>query len=154
MIFTTPFIPFQSELISLLTKADEMTFEVYDSGLSIDEILGPLQSLSNVHYGVIADISCTPDSAKADSIMWRVNVRVELFSSYKGRKQVAEMINLIGSTVTKYAEAFDQNLSVKGYSVIRQEIGESVIGAAVFMNGLTWQNGYINLNYYLYQLDS
>ena len=81
-------------------------------------------------------------------------MRLELFSTYKGRKQVADMINTIGNAVTKYAEVFDRNLQGKGYGVIRQQIGESVIGAAIFMNGLTWQNGYINITYYLSQLDS
>lgn len=154
MIFATPFIPFQTELLKMLTNADEMSFSVYDSCMSVSEILESLKTLEDIHYGVIADVSCTPASAKADSIMWRVNVRIEVFSTYSGRKQVAEMINAIGSVATQYAEIFNINLQPKGYSVIRQEVGESVVGTALAANGLTWQNGYINLVYHLYQLDS
>ena len=65
MIFTTPFIPFQAELIKLFSSADEVTFEVYDSGLSIDEILADLKALANVHYGVIADVACTPSCGES-----------------------------------------------------------------------------------------
>lgn len=154
MVFYAPLIPFQSELYKLLAKADEMNFSVYDSALTVAEILGSLKNQEVVNYGVIADISCTPSSAKADSVMWRVNVRVELFSTYRGRKQIADMINLIGSVITSYRDAFEANLAFKGYSVVDQKIGESVIGNAIEANGIIWQNGYINLNYQLYQLDT
>lgn len=154
MIFNTPFIAFQSELLNMLMNADEIDFSIYDSCLSIDEILADLKILDNVHYGIVADVSCTPSSAKVDTIMWLVNVRIEVFSTYKGRLQVAEMINTIGNVATKYVDVFSRNLNDKRYSVIRQEIGESTIGPALTANGLTWQNGYINLKYYLSQLDS
>lgn len=154
MIFTTPFIPFQSELIKMFTSADEMTFGVYDSALTVEEIMNDLQTLSTVQYGVIADISCTPTSAKADSIRWRVGVRIELFSNYKGRKQIAEMINTIAMVASKYRLVFDANMQGKGYAVVRASIEESTIGSAVIANSLIWQNGYINLNYELYQLDT
>lgn len=152
MIFTTPFIPFQSELIKMLTSADEMTFGVYDSALTVEEIMKDLQTLNTVQYGVIADISCTPTSAKTDSIRWRVGVRIELFSTYKGRKQIAEMINTIALVASKYRLVFDANMQGKGYAVVRENIEESTIGPAIIANGLTWQNGYINLSYELYQL--
>lgn len=154
MIFKAPLIAFQTELYKLLNNADEMNFAVYDSALTIDEILGSLKQQHVVNYGVLADISCTPSSAKADSVMWRVNVRIELFSTYRGRKQIADMINLISSVVTQYQKEFGINLHYEGYDLVRMEIGESVIGGAIAANGITWQNGYINLNYQLYQLDT
>lgn len=154
MIFSTPFIPFQTELISMFTKADEMNFSVFDACMTVDEIIDSLKNMDNIHYGVISDVSCTPSSAKTDSIMWRCNVRIELFSTYTGRKQVAEMVNTIGNVATKYQKVFGTRLQAGGYSLVRLEIGESVIGSAIFANGITWQNGYINLVYHLYQLDS
>lgn len=154
MIFSTPFIAFQTELISMFTQADEMNFSIFDACMTVDEIMDALKNMSDIHYGVISDVSCKPSSAKADSIMWRVNVRIELFSTYSGRKQVAEMVNTIGSVATQYQNVFDARLRASGYSVIRQEVGESVIGSAIVANGITWQNGYINLIYHLYQLDS
>lgn len=154
MIFKAPLIAFQSELYAMLSNADEMTFSVYDSSMTISEILNSLKNQEIVNYGVIADVSCSPTSAKADSVMWRVNVRIELFSTYRGRKQVADMINAIGSVATQYADVFDANLAAKGYRLIKMEAGESVIGGAVEANGIVWQNGYINLNYQLYQLDT
>lgn len=154
MIFSTPFIAFQTELISMFTQADEMNFSIFDACMTVDEIMDALKNMSDIHYGVISDVSCKPSSAKADSIMWRVNVRIELFSTYSGRKQVAEMVNTIGSVATQYQNVFDTRLRAGGYSVIRQEVGESVIGSAIVANGITWQNGYINLVYHLYQLDS
>lgn len=154
MIFSTPFIAFQTELISMFTQADEMSFSIFDACMTVDEIMDALKNLSDIHYGVISDVSCIPSSAKADSIMWRVKVRIELFSTYSGRKQVAEMVNTIGSVATQYQNVFDARLRAGGYSVIRQEVGESVIGSAIVANGITWQNGYINLVYHLYQLDS
>lgn len=154
MIFNAPLIAFQSELYSMLGNADEMTFDVYDSALTVNEILDSLKEQEIVNYGVLADVACTPSSAKADSVMWRVNVRIELFSTYRGRKQIADMINLIGSVATQYQEEFDANLAAKGYRLIRMEAGESVIGGAIEANGIIWQNGYINLNYQLYQLNT
>ena len=154
MIFNAPLIAFQSELYSMLSNADEMTFDVYDSALTVNEILDSLKEQEIVNYGVLADVACTPSSAKADSVMWRVNVRIELFSTYRGRKQIADMINLIGSVATQYQEEFDANLAAKGYRLIRMEAGESVIGGAIEANGIIWQNGYINLNYQLYQLNT
>ena len=154
MIFNAPLIAFQSELYSMLSNADEMNFEVYDSALTVDEILASLKEQEIVNYGVLADVACTPSSAKADSVMWRVNVRIELFSTYRGRKQIADMINLIGSVATQYQKEFDANLAAKGYRLIRMEAGESVIGGAIEANGIIWQNGYINLNYQLYQLNT
>ena len=154
MIFNAPLIAFQSELYSMLSNADEMNFEVYDSALTVDEILASLKEQEIVNYGVLADVACTPSSAKADSVMWRVNVRIELFSTYRGRKQIADMINLIGSVATQYQKEFDANLAAKGYRLIRMEAGESVIGGAIEANGIIWQNGYINSNYQLYQLNT
>ena len=81
MIFKAPLIAFQSELYAMLNNADEMTFSVYDSSMTIGEILNSLKNQEVVNYGVIADVSCSPSSAKADSVMWRVNVRIELFST-------------------------------------------------------------------------
>ena len=154
MVFEIPFIPFQSEIYSLLTKADEMNFDVYDSAYPIEEIIEPLRNLDEINFGVIADVSCTQTSTKTDSVMWNVNVRIELFSTYNGRMRIAEMANTIGNVVTQYVEAFDSNLSAKGYSVIKAEIGEAAIGTTMFAYGLQWQNGYINLNYRLYQLNT
>lgn len=154
MIFNAPLIAFQSELYSMFSNADEMTFAVYDSALTVNEILDSLKEQEIINYGVLADVACTPSSAKADSIMWRVNVRIELFSTYRGRKQIADMINLIGSVATQYQKEFDANLAAKGYRLIRMEAGESVIGGAIEANGIIWQNGYINLNYQLYQLNT
>ena len=154
MIFNAPLIAFQSELYNMFSNADEINFAVYDSALTIDEILSSLKNQDIVNYGVIADISCTPSSAKADSVMWRVNVRIELFSTYRGRKQIADMINLIGGVATQYQKEFDANLATKGYRLIKMEAGESVIGGAIAANGIAWQNGYINLNYQLYQLNT
>ena len=64
------------------------------------------------------------------------------------------MINVIGSVATQYTDVFDANLATKGYRLIKMEAGESVIGGAIEANGIVWQNGYINLNYQLYQLDT
>ena len=81
-----------------------------------------------------------------------MTVRIELFANYKGRKPVADMITKIGEVATSYLEPFDINLSNRGYSVVRMEIGQSVIGSAITDGAIVWQNGYITLNYYLSQL--
>ena len=154
MVFEIPFIPFQSEIYSLFTKADEMNFDVYDGAIGIEEIVEPLKTLEEINFGVIADVSCTQSSTKTDSVMWNVNVRIELFSTYSGRMRIAEMANTIGNVVTKYVEPFNVNLSQKGYSVIKADIGESFVGSTMFAYGIQWQNGYINLNYQLYHLNT
>ena len=43
MIFKAPLIAFQSELYAMLSNADEMTFSVYDSSMTISEILNSLK---------------------------------------------------------------------------------------------------------------
>lgn len=154
MVFELPFIAFHSELYNLLTMADEMNFGVYDSSLGIDEIVEPLKTLEEINFGVISDVTCTQTSAKTDSVMWTVNVRIDMFSTYKGRKRIAEMANTIGSVATQYADAFNINLGKKGYSVIKQDVGESLVGSATIAYGLQWQTGYIKLQYQLYQLNT
>ena len=54
MIFKAPLIAFQSELYAMLSNADEMTFSVYDSSMTIGEILNSLKNQDVVNYGVIA----------------------------------------------------------------------------------------------------
>ena len=63
-----------------------MNFSIYDSGLSIQEILNDLKNMSSVKYGIITDVTGSQASAKVDSIIWQMSVRIELFSNYKGRK--------------------------------------------------------------------
>lgn len=153
MIFSTPFIAYQSELYALLTTADEMEdFKFFDSCTSIDEILERLDQQKNVQFGVIADISCNQTHTKTDLPFWNITVRLELFSNYSGRMQIAEMINLIGSVATKYEEKFRINLSCKGYYMHKMNVGESVIGAAIANGPIKWQNGYITLNALLEQI--
>lgn len=153
MVFKPPFYEFQSEIYSLFTKADEMNFSIYDSGLSIQEILNDLKNMSSVKYGIIADVTGSQASAKVDSIIWQMSVRIELFSNYKGRKPIAEMINTITAVATQYIDAFSANLISKGYQVVRMSVGESAIGSAIGDGSLVWQNGYITLNYFLAQLE-
>lgn len=152
MKFTTPFYVFQSELYKLLTNADEMDFSIYDSALSLEEINKSLKQCDKVMYGILTDVSGTPTSAKTDAIIWKMSVRIELITNYKGRKPIAEMITKIGEVATAYLDIFDINMSGRGYSVVRMEIGQSVIGSAIADGAITWQNGYITLNYYLSQL--
>ena len=153
MNFKTPFIEFQSELYSLLTKADEMEgLKIFDSSSAIDDILESFDdNFKDIKYVVISDITCTPTSAKTDTIIWHITARLELFSTYHGRMEIAKMTNTIGSVATNYLEAFNSNLNEHGYSVVRMNVGDCVTGSAFYNLGYRWQNGYINLEYYLYQ---
>ena len=60
MKFSAPFYEFQEELYDLLTKADEMDFQVFDSAMTVNEISEQLKNLSEVKFGVIADVSAAP----------------------------------------------------------------------------------------------
>ena len=151
MVFNTPLIPFQQELYSMLGDREEMSFALFDSGLSLEEILPQLKGMEEINFGTIADISCNQTSAKVDAIIWKVSARIELFSTYKGRKKVAKMINEIGNIVTTKENVFNTRIKSKGFDLVRLEIGESVIGTALTEGGLTWQNGSITLNYWLCQ---
>lgn len=154
MVFSTPFIAYQSELYALLTNADEMAdLKFFDSESSIDEILESLDQQEIVQFGVISDISCIQNHTKTDAPFWNVTTRLELFSNYKGRLRVAEMINLIGVVATKYEEVFKHNLIGKGYYMQRMNIGESVIGSAISDGHTVWQNGYITINALLEQIE-
>ena len=153
MDFKTPFIEFQSELYSLLTKADEMEgLEVFDSSSAIEDILDTFnEDFESIKYAVISDITCTPTSAKTDTIIWHITARLELFSTYRGRMDIAKMTNLIGSVATKYQTEFNANLYDKGYNIVRMNIGDCVTGSAFYNLGYKWQNGYMNLEYYICQ---
>ena len=153
LVFAPPYTELQSEFYKLMTNADEMDFDVYDSGLSIQEILGSLKNMSSINYGVIADITGNQTAAKTDAIIWQMNIRLELFSNYKGRKKIADMINTVAKVVTQYQDAFNANLCQKGYFVVRTQIGESAIGSAIGDGNLTWQNGYLTITYFLSQLE-
>ena len=153
MVFAPPYTELQTEFYKLMTNADEMDFEVYDSGMSIQEIMGSLKLMNTINYGVIADITGTQTAAKTDAIIWQMNIRLELFSNYKGRKQIADMINTVAKVVTTYQNEFNANLCQKGYFVVRNQIGESAIGSAIGEGNLTWQNGYITITYFLSQLE-
>lgn len=153
MLFKIPLIPFQSELYKLLSDRDDgVQFPVFDSGLSLDEILPQLKELAEVEFATVADISCSQSSAKVDVIRWTMSVRIELFSTYKGRKRVAEMMNTVGEVVTKFKRPFGANMAAKGYNLVEVTVGESVIGTPVTAGGVTWQNGFITLNYQLAQI--
>lgn len=153
MVFAPPYTELQTEFYKLMTNADEMDFEVYDSGMSIQEIMGSLKLMNTINYGIIADITGTQTAAKTDTIIWQMNIRLELFSNYKGRKQIADMINTVAKVVTTYQNEFNANLCQKGYFVVRNQIGESAIGSAIGDGNLTWQNGYITITYFLSQLE-
>ena len=153
MVFTTPFFAFQSELYKLLTNADEMDFPVYDSSLSLQDITKQLNFQGEVNYGIITDVTGTPTSAKTDAIIWKMSVRIELFSNYRGRKRIADMITKIGEVTTQYIEPFNINLAKNNYSVVRMVIGQSTIGPAINDGAINWQNGFINIEYYLSQLE-
>lgn len=154
MVFKIPLIPFQSELYKLLSDVEDgVKFPVFDSGLSLDEILPQLKEMSEIEFATVADVSCRQSSAKVDAVRWSVSVRIELFSTYKGRKRVAEMMDTIGTVTTKFQRAFGANMAAKGYDLVEMSIGESTIGTPVTAGGVTWQNGFISLNYLLAQIE-
>ncbi|MCQ2363180.1 MAG: hypothetical protein MJ041_02495 [Acidaminococcaceae bacterium] len=154
MVFKIPLIPFQSELYKLLSDVEDgVKFPVFDSGLSLDEILPQLKEMSEIEFATVADVSCSQSSAKVDAVRWSVSVRIELFSTYKGRKRVAEMMDTIGTVTTKFQRAFGANMAAKGYDLVEMSIGESTIGTPVTAGGVTWQNGFISLNYLLAQIE-
>ena len=152
-VYLPPLIPFQSELYKLLSDPDEVDFVVYDSSITAEDIYLKYRDMDSVKFGVIADLSCSQTHAKADAIIWQMTTRIELFSNYRGRLRIAEMIQAIGNAVTRTEQAFSSNLAEKGYAVVRLDVGEAVIGSALYDGALTWQNGYITLHYWLSQLD-
>lgn len=152
-VYLPPIIPFQSELYKLLSDPDEVDFTVYDSSITADDIYSKYRNMDSIQFGIIADLSCAQTHAKADAIIWQMTTRIELFSNYRGRLKIAEMIQSIGNAVTRTEQAFSANLSEKGYAVVRLDIGEATIGSSYYDGALTWQNGYIILTYWLSQID-
>lgn len=152
-VYLPPLIPFQSELYKLLSDPDEVDFVVYDSSITADDIYSKYRNMDAVKFGIIADITCNQTHAKTDAIIWQMTTRIELFSNYRGRLRIAEMIQAIGNAVTRTEQAFSANLVEQGYAVVRVDVGEATIGSAYYDGALTWQNGYITINYWLSQLD-
>lgn len=147
----TPLIPFLSEFYTMLTNADEVDFGIYDSGTDIKEILGQLRNIETVQFGIIGNVTCQPIESKTEN-SHRVSVTVELFSTYRGRLKIGEMINTLSQVVTKYEEVFRQNFYSTGFSLVNIDVVETSLGNSYNDSGIVWQNGSIRINYYISQL--
>lgn len=153
MEYKTPLIEFQSELYKMLSDKDELDFPVYDAGIAAEDILVSFKDLEHTKFGVIADLFCIQDHAKADAIIWKLNVRIEMISTYRGRMKIADMIHNLGSCITRNEDTLDHNLQQYGYSLVKVNIGDANIGTATHDGGLTWQNGFLNLTFWLSQIE-
>lgn len=113
-------------------------YEVFDDSTPFED--GQLQTDRCI---VIGEVIGTPASAKADSPLWETTVNIHAYSSYRGKKELDEMLDDIVQVLTYAAE--NGQLAISGYYCHGLSIGMVEAFKEEYEDGITWQHGVVRV---------
>lgn len=141
MKFKTPFYA----VIKAVNKAleeDDAGVAWFDGNATIDEIEGYFQTQSEFCYGIIG-------ASEADTIpnmdmeIWEMNLELEIYSNYKGKKIIAQKLEtLLNYLCTDKAwNILQTNMRTEEFGLINMRVGKMRINLPIFSDKGTWQSG-------------
>ena len=131
MIYNLPITTVQTAVYQLFKKAID-GYEVFDDSTPYQEGEIPPE-----HFVVIGPIGAQPQRAKTDSLLWKVSITIDGYSSYQGKKKINEILNDIVVLMTSSTYL----LTFEGYELQDVIVEQVRVQAEDWSDGTIWQHG-------------
>ncbi|MBQ0066781.1 MAG: hypothetical protein KBS60_01145 [Phascolarctobacterium sp.] len=143
MRYRVPFYSVGKALYAALAEIDGTKW--FQASTTPDEVKAQFKGRNEYLYGIIGSIAANVDDNK-DVAIWRVPVQLELYSSYKGNKVLAQEIEAV---VNYFSDAektiMAEKLAADGFSLISLEINDMSINSPIDSDEGSWTMGGMQL---------
>lgn len=141
MSYKVPFFAVQSALYSALSGSD-IGINWFDAGVSTEEIADFYKDQGEYAYGIIG-ASDADANANKDAVVWTMNLDLEVYSNYKGRKAVT---NTLESLLNFFADSgtwdeMNTNLEPDGFMLVSVTVSRLRVNLPVYGDTGVWQSG-------------
>lgn len=135
MINTVPITALQMAVYQMLTKCI--------SGYPILDDSTPFEDgkLLGDKLCIIGPITAVPQTTKKDTVMWDTTITIDLYSSYRGKKEVNEMINDVACVLTC------ADLNLDNYHFLNGAVEMVEVRAEDWNDDAIWQHGSVRINF-------
>ena len=151
---TNQIVPLYQAIMALYHALKEGTaagLQWFDGGASNEEIEADFRNQSSFSYGIIG-------AAEADQVdgvedIWEVNIQLEIYSNYSGRKIIAQKLQELQTYFCQITtwDAMESKLLAESFRMISMSIGPHRINQPIFSDAGNWQNGSVDLTLKLNQ---
>lgn len=144
MIYRSPLTELQRALYKTLSS-HVVGYQVYDSATPIEELVEQYKGLEAIGLAIINDLSIRPTPYKSDALLWDADLRIDLFSNYRGKLKINEMIDDMMTILTSCP------LELDSFTVMNVDISNANVGAGLRQGPITWQQGYVEVSFKISQ---
>ena len=155
-VFKLPFVAVSKALYGALTdKVCDVGLSWFDSAVPIDEINNNFKTQAEFAYGIFgaSKVDCLDTKT---AVIWDVDIQLEVYSNYRGRKIVAEKLEAVMNYFSRDKDTgykvLQAILNTQGYVIVQIEAGDIGINLPVYSDNGVWQSGGIRLTLRLQQL--
>lgn len=139
MINNVPILELQKSIYDLFSRAITGYEIVDDSSPLLDG------QIPGGKFGIIGAITAMPTTTKIDTVIWNATVSIELYSNYRGKKEINEMANDVSYVLT--AGKFLMN----NFNELSCTIEDVECRAEDWEDGTLWQHGTVRAVFKLEQ---
>lgn len=152
MLYNAPFTAATKALYSSLNGNAQVGIDWFDSAVPMTEIQTHFKGQEQFAYGIFgaADADCADSN---DTALWTTSMNLEIYSNYRGRKQIADildkLLNYLSSTDgwTALAKSFVES----GYNLVSIQIGTMHVNLPIYSDIGVWQSGEVQIIFTLNQ---
>ncbi|EHO63542.1 hypothetical protein [Dialister succinatiphilus] len=153
MVYTTPFAATMKALYGALNKNADVGVEWFDSAVPMNEITDHFKSQERFEYGIFGEMDADCSDNK-DTALWTVSINLEIYSNYRGRKNISSILeNLLNylSTKGKGWDALAKIYAENGFNLVAITVGALHINLPIYSDIGTWQSGETKVQFTLSQ---
>ena len=140
-----PLYPATMALYQVLCNGDACGLEWYEGGSDIEEIDGDFRDQATFSYGILGAAEADQNDRVDD--IWDYSIVLEIYSSYPGRKVVAQKLQELMSFLCQETtwQSLDALLNPEGFTTISMSIGPHRLNPAIRGDNGNWQSGSVNV---------
>ena len=140
-----PLYPATMALYKTLKAGEACGLTWYEGDTDIDEIDANFRDQAAFGYGILGAVDA--DQNDKVNTIWDYSIQLEIFSSYPGRKIVAEKLNELMNFMCQGTtwSSLEKLLAPEGFTIISMNIGPHRLNPAIRGDNGTWQSGSVNL---------
>ena len=153
MIYKAPFKAITTALYSVLTSTGcDVGLAWFDSAIPMNEIYDNFKGQVEFAYGEFGASDADPIKNKTE-IVWDANLDLMIYSNYRGRKVIAEMLeNLLNYLSDDGYDALEEALKLEGFALIELMIKPMRINLPTYSDYGVWQSGSTSITFRIHQL--
>lgn len=124
----------------------------FDGGTSDEEIEAEFRNQATFFYGIIG--AAEADQRDGVDDIWDVEIQLEIYSNYSGRKIVTQKLQAVQTYLCQAAawDKIESKLLSEDFTLISISIGSHRINQAIFGEAGVWQNGSVPITLKLNQV--